>query len=231
MDPERAPALTDPSVGNLGTQSLVDRSAVMKELHAMLGVRLFGNGPWLAGGEAALSIGRKLQSLGLEEVIDRGTRPTILGRELKLDLIEVFLGIFYEGEVPWILEEHGLLDSETAEDLMARRTSLKMRKAFCGRSSRMHSFVTLIPPAVATEPMKLSGEPAKSAGANALPQRRPRGCRLPYARDVAIARLRRSSGVECQRKSASFLRLIARPPTPRFWSQRWPCPLSVHTAS
>lgn len=93
----------------------------MKELHAILGVRLFGNGPWLASGEAALSIVRKLQDLGLEEVIDRDThRSTILGRELKVDLIEVFLGIFYEGEVPLILAEHGLLDSETAEDLMAR---------------------------------------------------------------------------------------------------------------
>ena len=87
----------------------------------MLGVRLFGSGPWLASGETALSIGMKLQGLGLEEVVEGDTyRSAILGRELKVDLIEVFLGVFYEGEMPMILEKHGLLDSETADDLMAR---------------------------------------------------------------------------------------------------------------
>ena len=37
-------------------------------------------------------------------------RNTPLGKELDVDLFEVFMGIIYEWDVPIILEEHGFLN-------------------------------------------------------------------------------------------------------------------------
>ena len=39
-------------------------------------------------------------------------RLTSLGTELKIDLLVVFMGLHWEWEVPYVLEQHRLLDQE-----------------------------------------------------------------------------------------------------------------------
>ena len=51
--------------------------------------------------------------MGLQEIVPdkfESRRSTPLGGELNLDLIMVFLGLWAETEIPWILEENGLMD-------------------------------------------------------------------------------------------------------------------------
>ena len=78
----------------------------------MVVARLFGRQPWLADRETYSAVKRKLIQMGLmEQVRDEPLtwQITPLGKELNVDLFQVFLGLWCEWEVPLILEEHGLL--------------------------------------------------------------------------------------------------------------------------
>ena len=90
-----------------------DKRAVIQDVHAMMVTRLFSGRPWLADREACDALGRKLFDLDLQERVpgDRsGTRSTSLGNELELDLVMVFIGLWDEWEMPFILERFGLID-------------------------------------------------------------------------------------------------------------------------
>lgn len=77
----------------------------------MIDMRLFGNRPWLADREACDSISTRLDDLGLQQqVSDDTSRTTALGKELELDLVMVFVGLWDEWQVPSILEQYGLID-------------------------------------------------------------------------------------------------------------------------
>jgi hypothetical protein len=77
------------------------------------------NRPWLSDPESA-ALQRKLEQMGLEERVPSASdtwRNTPLGRELHLDLLMVFMGLWDQWEIPMILEDHGLIDDLEAEHM------------------------------------------------------------------------------------------------------------------
>jgi hypothetical protein len=74
------------------------------------------------------------------------TRWTALGKELKLDLMMAFVGAWDMWEIPYILEEHGYIDSTDTENLCSgpqdeierrlRWLVLRTYFEFCDRSRR-----------------------------------------------------------------------------------------------
>ncbi|NNE85807.1 MAG: hypothetical protein HKN28_17730 [Alphaproteobacteria bacterium] len=100
----------------------LEKRAVIQGLHAMMVTRLFGGRPWLADRETCDALRRKLCELSLEEPVsdeNHTTRPTALGNELLLELVMVFIGLWDEWEIPWILEDHGLIDEIDADRIVA----------------------------------------------------------------------------------------------------------------
>ena len=93
--------------------SAMNKAQIIAELENMVVARLFSRQPWLADRETISAYDRKLIQMGLLEQV-RDEPPTWqitpLGKELDVDLFQVFMGIVYEWDVPFILEEHGLLD-------------------------------------------------------------------------------------------------------------------------
>jgi hypothetical protein len=89
----------------------------------MVVARLFSGQSWPADRETFCAINRKLIQMGLMEVVcvePEMWRLTPLGRELDVDLFEVFMGLWDEWEVPTILEHYHLIDEAEADDLYAR---------------------------------------------------------------------------------------------------------------
>jgi hypothetical protein len=124
----------------------MDTRDVIIELHAAIGMRLFGNRPWLAEREAVAAIDRKLVALGLAERVDDPDRPgctqdTPLGKELRTSLIMVFLGVMYELDVPIILEMHGLLEACESDLIFERMDPCnpeKVLRPYVQRAYREH---------------------------------------------------------------------------------------------
>src|SRR6516162_7297198 len=117
----------------------MNKAKIISELENMVAARLFGRQPWLADRETYSAVKRKLIQMGLvEQVRDEplnrkliplnrksvqmglvevvGDEPfttwqiTPLGKDLDVDLFEVFMGIKWKCDVPIILAEHGLLN-------------------------------------------------------------------------------------------------------------------------
>ena len=117
----------------------MNKAKIISELETIVAARLFGRQPWLADRETYSAVKRKLIQMGLvEQVRDEplnrkliplnrepvqmglvevvGDEPfttwqiTPLGKELDVDLFEVFMGIKWKCDVPIILAEHGLLN-------------------------------------------------------------------------------------------------------------------------
>jgi hypothetical protein len=88
---------------------------IIAELENMVADRLFGRQPCYADGETRSAVNRKLIhkliQMGLmEEVPDDplSWRITPLGKELDVELFQVFMGLWIKWEVPIVLEEYGL---------------------------------------------------------------------------------------------------------------------------
>jgi hypothetical protein len=117
----------------------MNKAKIISELENMVVTRLFGRQPWLADRETHSAVKRKLIQMGLVEQVRHeplnrkliplnrkpvqmglvevvGDEPfttwqiTPLGKELDVDLFEVFMGIKWKCDVPIILAEHGLLN-------------------------------------------------------------------------------------------------------------------------
>ena len=91
----------------------MDKRTVITKLHAMIIGRLFCSHPWLADREACAALWSTFNQMGLEERVPGETetyRNTDLGRECQMDLIMAFTGYWCEWEIPWILEDYGLID-------------------------------------------------------------------------------------------------------------------------
>jgi hypothetical protein len=102
------------------TTVAMNRAAILRDLDSLIVARLFGSGRWLVDQEAAAALDYKLHQMGLQETLpndSRTTRSTALGKELKSDLMMVFLGMWDEYEIPRILAEHDLLGEAECEDL------------------------------------------------------------------------------------------------------------------
>jgi hypothetical protein len=90
-----------------------DMARVIADVHMMAMTRLFSSESWLPDREACGAISKKLEDLGLEERVSPDSddmTSTPLGKELELDLIMVFVGLWDNSEMPWILEKYGLID-------------------------------------------------------------------------------------------------------------------------
>ena len=93
--------------------SAMNKAQIIAELENMVAARLFGGQPWPADRETCSAVTRKLIQMGLVEQVRNESlawQITPLGKELDVELFEVFMGIIYEWDVPIILEEYGLID-------------------------------------------------------------------------------------------------------------------------
>jgi hypothetical protein len=93
------------------------KAEIIAELENMVAARLFSRQPWLADRETISAVHRKLIEMGLVDV-DWGISP--LGKELDVELFEVFMGLFAEWEVPIILEHYRLIDDAECDAIYAR---------------------------------------------------------------------------------------------------------------
>lgn len=85
-----------------------------EELHAFVCERLFGLGPWLAEPDKAIhdkfiDWGLEIECIGIDGIVYQNTP---LGDELHADLIRLFAGYEYAGEIPIILLDHGLISED-----------------------------------------------------------------------------------------------------------------------
>jgi hypothetical protein len=101
--------------------SEMNKAEIVAELEAMAWHRLFNCRHWLADRETFWAVHQKLIEMGLVEHISSDTwRNTPLGKELDVDLYEVFMGLFDAWEVPNILEDHSFLDEWESDSIRAR---------------------------------------------------------------------------------------------------------------
>ena len=101
--------------------SELTKAEIVAELEAMAWHRLFHCRHWLADRETVRAVDQKLIQMGLREQISSDTwRNSPLGKELDVDLFEVFMGLFDEWEVPYMLEDHGLIDEWESDSICAR---------------------------------------------------------------------------------------------------------------
>jgi hypothetical protein len=101
---------------------------VFKPAHGLMRDRI-QEAPLRAGLNGARS------EMGLQEKIagnDDMLRWTPLGKELKIDLMLVFMGLWHECEVPMILEDHGLISKHQAAKIYRR----------CGRGEDPEAVLT-----------------------------------------------------------------------------------------
>jgi hypothetical protein len=101
----------------------MDKEQISRKLDAIVVSRLFGNGSWLADRETSLALQRILLQMKLEEQIpgENSTyRSTALGLELNIDLLMVFMGLWCEWEIPYLLEKNGLLDESQCGAILDR---------------------------------------------------------------------------------------------------------------
>jgi len=100
-----------------------NRSSALIAVHKLIDCHLFGAEPWLVDREGVDALGAMLETLGLQEPAPshKGNwRNTPLGNELQVDLLEVFLGLWDEHEVPTILADHDLIDESDEIHLIER---------------------------------------------------------------------------------------------------------------
>ena len=89
--------------------SAMSKAEIIAELESMAVAWLFSGQPWLADPETCSAVHRKLTQMGLWEQDRDELRITPLGKELNVELFEVFMGVWHEWDVPLILKEYGLL--------------------------------------------------------------------------------------------------------------------------
>jgi hypothetical protein len=93
--------------------SAMNKVEIIAELENMVVARLFSGQPWLADWETNSAYRRKLIEMGLVEQVraePRTWQNTPLGKELDVELFQVFMGLIYEWDIPLILEEYGLIN-------------------------------------------------------------------------------------------------------------------------
>jgi hypothetical protein len=100
--------------------NLITKTEVARRLHQMVDERLFGNKPWPIEKESTEAAHTKLFEMGLLEYVpgmDQTCRNTPLGTELQVNLLEAFMGLWDEFELPEVLEMRGLLKKQEVEYL------------------------------------------------------------------------------------------------------------------
>jgi hypothetical protein len=121
--------------------SAMNKAQIIAELENMVVARLFSRQPWLADCETNSAYHRKLIEMGLvEQVHDEPPtwRSTPLGNELDVDLFQVFMGLWYEWEVPLILEEYGLINESEFNAILECTSDANAERLLSGYVKRAH---------------------------------------------------------------------------------------------
>ena len=87
------------------------------------------------------AVHRKFIQMGLVEQVcvePQTWRNTPLGKELDVDLFQVFIGLFCEWEVPGILEKYGLLSESEADAILERMTEVNAERVLSGYVKRAY---------------------------------------------------------------------------------------------
>jgi hypothetical protein len=99
----------------------MNKAEIVAELEAMAWYRLFNCPQWLADRETSYTLHQKLINLGLVEHLSSNTwRHTPLGRELDVDLFEVFMGLFDVWDALSVLEDHCLIEESEGDSICER---------------------------------------------------------------------------------------------------------------
>jgi hypothetical protein len=144
--------------GNVGqsTESKIGGKPMTKRqtiryLNKLIVTLLFRNRHWRMNRDKNISLHEKLCSMGLQEYLPNSPntiRNTPLGDECDLDLLNAFMGLFDEHEIPYIIAEHGLmskqerdsleqgLDAGADPEITLRRRVQKAYRDYCSRTSR-----------------------------------------------------------------------------------------------
>jgi hypothetical protein len=107
----------------------------------MVVARLFSREPWLADRETFSAVHRKLIQMGSVETVciePLTWRISPLGKELDVQLFEVFMGLFDEWEVPMILEHYRLIDEAEADAIYARMDKADAESVLSGYVKRAY---------------------------------------------------------------------------------------------
>ena len=119
----------------------MNKAKIISELENVVVARLFGRQPWLADPETISTYDRKLIQMGLVEQVcvePQTWRNTPLGKELDVDLFQVFIGLFCEWDVPSILEKYGLLSESEADAILERMTEANAERVLSGYVKRAY---------------------------------------------------------------------------------------------
>jgi hypothetical protein len=120
------------------------KAKIIAELEKMVVARLFGRQPWLADRETSSAINRKLIEMGLVEVVCvepktwQTSQISPLGKELDIELFEVFMGLWDAWEVPIILEDYRLIGESEADVIYARMSKDNAESVLSGYVKRAY---------------------------------------------------------------------------------------------
>jgi len=99
---------------------MLNKTEILTTVDAIATRRLFGDSRWLVDGPiTASALSRTLQTLGLQEPLPNGAdyKNTSLGRELNIDLQEVFMGLWEPWDAVHILNDHHLVADDEVDML------------------------------------------------------------------------------------------------------------------
>jgi hypothetical protein len=98
---------------------MLTRTETSTILDAIASKRLFLDRTWLVDRETSIALDSIQEKLGLIQLLPDGVtvRVTSLGKELDMDLQQVFMGQWEPCEAPWVLKDHKLLDESECEAL------------------------------------------------------------------------------------------------------------------
>ena len=119
----------------------MNKVQIIAELENMVAARLFGPQPLPANRETCSAVVRKLIQMGLVEQVRNESlawQITPLGKELNVELFEVFMGIIYEWDVPIILEEYGLLDESEFDSILESTSDADAKSLLDGYVKRAY---------------------------------------------------------------------------------------------
>lgn len=122
-------------------ESAVNKAKIIAELENMVDTRLFSRQPWLADRETVAAANQKLVQMGLVEQVcvePETWRSSALGKEIDVELFEVFMGLFSEWEVPSILEHYRLLDESEADAIRERMCEANAESVLLGYVKRAY---------------------------------------------------------------------------------------------
>jgi hypothetical protein len=119
----------------------MNKAKIIAELENMVVARLFSRQPWLADWETCSAYDRKLIQMGLVEQVcvePQIWRNTPLGKELDVDLFQVFIGLVAEWDALSILEQYGLLHWSEADAILERMSEANAERVLSGYVKRAY---------------------------------------------------------------------------------------------